>query len=761
MRQWLTHLICLIAIFCFAHMPFAAAEDLSVIESITFNQMPAFQADGNLPSLGEYAEEVGYDIARSWAAGELPADVVQLGDIVDGLHPEEFLLSELVNVGEVLISDIPLISDMPLAALLDSIPFSGEWPIADLPEIGKALSSIGIDTEVVTTLREAVDTFPEIAEARTGDLFGDLPASNIPNLETSKIADFEGFQAQPVSSVPGLADIALGDFPNPLDMLNFTAQQDIAFGEKEYSGDKPTPKPVSGTVKEGFQVPCVGGCPHIELSGPGWHGDQWMTKDHRIADGRGLLGGIPGFDEAGAYRLPFGESFALQITGTDEKTGAAEWGIAFRVCSSGMFFDLGCTAYALEVPLGITTYEKDTILTGIKDGRGGASEPVEAPPGWAALRPETPPELQAVIGYHSRSRRRSGGSLCGDGPGGVKFNVLSDAYGYIEGNYASVGSYVDLGGKERGYGIGKYQYMTYRSDVRAVISAKPGGDAFLKRADAGSGLSAAEVEAFFTPAEQDALFKEDQLRNIQQAMDEGFSGSRLIERMGQIHYGGSGAPIDGNWADLHGRLTLKTYGEELAHNYQEILASSEAEGKCKPAGLIAGKTLEEAISYEQSPGQDFDAYRAYRSGYHAGIDFDARFGAGEGGEVVSLSGGEVVAIYPIAKNRITKEDSMSVVVVSTDSEGREIQQTYTHLSASSVAESVQVGDVVSPGQAIGLVGGEDDVSRGAHLDYKVMVDGVYVSPDEFMQAVIDGGGTVTTINVQTGAKGTTQVGAVQ
>ena len=744
-------------------MPFAVAEDLSVIESITFNQMPAFQANGSLPSIGEYAEEVGYDIARSWLAGEFPADVVHLGDILDGLHPEEFLLSELVDIGEVFISDIPLISEMPLVTLLDSVPFSGEWPIEDLPEIGEVLSSIGVDTEAATTLREVAETFPELAEAATGQLFGDLPASSIPNLEASKIADFEGFQAQSVSSVPGLADVALGDFPNPLDMLNFTAQQDIAFGEKEYSGDKPTPKPVSGTVKEGFQVPCVGGCPHIELSGPGWLGDQWMTKDHRIADGRGLLGSIPGFDEAGAYRLPFGESFALQITGTDEKTGAAEWGIAFRVCSSGFLFDLGCTAYALEVPLGITTYEKDTILTGIKDGRGGASEPVEAPPGWEDLRPETPPELKSVIGYHSK-RRRGGGSLCGDGPGGIKFNVLSDAYGHIEGNYASVGSYVNLGGNERGYGIGKYQYMTYRADVRAIISAKPGGDAFLKRADAGGGLSSAEVEAFFTPAEQDELFKQDQTRNIQQAQDEGFSGSRLIERIGQIHYGGPSAPIDGNWADTHGRLTLKTYGEELAHKYQEILVSSESEGKCKPAGLIAGKTLEEAIAYEQAPGQDFDAYRKRkggRSGYHAGIDFDARFGAGEGGEVVSLSGGEVVSIYPVGYNVATDEGSMTVVVASTDSEGREIRQYYTHLSDSSVTQSVQVGDAVAPGQSIGQVGGLDDISTAPHLDYKVQVDGVYVDPDEFMQAVIDGGGTITTINTQTGAKGTTRIGAMQ
>ena len=43
----------------------------------------------------------------------------------------------------------------------------------------------------------------------------------------------------------------------------------------------------------------------------------------------------------------------------------------------------------------------------------------------------------------------------------------------------------------------------------------------------------------------------------------------------------------------------------------------------------------------------------------------------------------------------------------------------------------------------------------------MQVEGVYVDPDEFMQVVIDGGGTVTTIDVATGVQGTTQVGEVK
>lgn len=738
-------------------MPGAIAEDLSAVETISFNQMPPFEQDGGWPSVGEVAQDIGYDTARSWQAGEYPVDVLKVGDILE-LNPEAFRLSDLAVLEEFSIADIALIANLSLASLLKSVPFSGDWPIEELPGVADVLAqTVGINVQPTDTLSQIISQYPELGEMRTGDVLGELPATTIPNLDVAKISDFEGYQEEGISSIPGLGSVALGEFPNPLDLLHVTAKQDIAFGPKEYSGSKPTPRSVSGTKKEGFSVPCVGSCAHIELAGPGWQGNQWMTKDHRIPDGYGVLGSI--VDEAGAYRLPFGKSFALQIRSTNEKEGSADWGLAFRYCYRDTFFDYGCTAYAFEVPLGITTYEKDTVVTGLKDLLGGLSQPVEAPPGWEDLKPEAPPEVQSVIDKAKGRRRNRGSSLCGDGPGGVNFQPLSEAYGYIEGGYNSVGSYVDLGGKEKGYGIGKYQYMTYRSDVRQIIQAKPGGDAFLQKADSGAPISGVEVEKFLTPTDQDALFKADQTRNIEQAMGEGFTGSRIVERIGQIHYGGPSAPIDGDWADTHGRLTLKTYGEELAEKYQEI--SSTSESKCEAGGLIAGKSIQDAIAYEQADFQDFDAYRRYRSGYHAGIDFDYRFGADEGGEVVALVGGEVTSIYPIAENRVTREPSMSVVLTSTDSEGREITQIYTHLSASSVASVSRVGDSIGAGQPIGAVSGEDTVSQGAHLDYKVLVDGVYVDPDEFMQAVIDGGGTLTTIDVATGAKGKTQIGAVQ
>ena len=328
-----------------------------------------------------------------------------------------------------------------------------------------------------------------------------LRVADLPNLGTAKLGDFPHIGDTVVANVPGLSLLSFGRFPGMAlaGGLIPLAKQDIAFGRSEYSGDVPTPNPVSGGTNGSQQwqaIPCNGGCAHIELYDAdvslvkgAWAGGNWMTREHRVKDGFGLLGTL--FDEAGAYRKPFGDVFALQITKTDETTGAADWGIAFRVCSRGIV-DLGCTAYFLEVDLPITTYEGATILTGLKDGNGGATEPVAAPAGWENLRPAMPKKLEALVGANTPNQRGSSG-LCGKGPGGIDYEALAAAYSTIESNidgYSSVGTFVNggRGGKGQtlyGRGLGKYQYMTYREEVRAVILEKDGGAEFLAKADRG------------------------------------------------------------------------------------------------------------------------------------------------------------------------------------------------------------------------------------------------------------------------------------
>lgn len=676
------------------------------IDAVTFNQMPAFEEDGNWPSLGEYAQDVGFDTARSWQAGEYPADVITLGDISEGLQPGKFTLADLTDLDVIRIADIPLLSELSLAELIETIPFLKDWPIEEIAGLSNALAAWTADEQAFSSLGDALSQHSEIGSLPTGQVIGEQAVSSIPNVESVTIEEFPRYESQSVASIPGLSDIPLSSFPAQTSHLSYSpipfAKQDIAFGEEEYSGEKSTIKPVSGSIKEGFAVPCNGGCAHIELTGPTWEGMQWMTKAHKVPDGEGFLGSLPGFDESGAYRLPFGESFALKVGKTDEKTGEADWWLGFRVCKRG-FINLGCTAYFLEVPLGITTREKDPVITGVRDGKGGSSQALKAPPDWESKRPATPPELRAIIREHSRPSY--GGGLCGEGPGGISYEALAKAYKTIESNvneYDSIGEYVYGGKGGRGQelwgrGLGKYQYMTYREEVRALIRPKPGGAEFLAKGDRGDKPSVAEMRRLFPPEEQDRLFKVDQEQLIKKAMAEGYEGDALLARVGELHTGGRGARPGSH----------EGYGRRLVSAYKEKLEDSDC-GKAtgnfinpNPRG-----TLTSGFGYRTSPG-------GIGSKNHGGIDLSS----GVNSPILATDGGTVI---------FAGWGGGFGNLVEIDHGGGTISK-YAHLSKI----LVRAGDAVTQGDVIGEEG-TTGVSTGVHLHFELHIQGQKVDPAHYV-----------------------------
>ena len=176
LRLWLAAalLFCLLVI---GFTPHAIAEDLSAVEAITFNQMPPFEQDGDWPSVGEVAQDIGYDTARSWRAGEYPVDVLKLGDILE-LDPGAFRLSELANLDELAIADIGLVANLSLNEMLKAVPFSGEWPIEEMLGVAETLrQTVGVSVQPTDTLSQVIGQYPELGEMRTGDAFGELPAA--------------------------------------------------------------------------------------------------------------------------------------------------------------------------------------------------------------------------------------------------------------------------------------------------------------------------------------------------------------------------------------------------------------------------------------------------------------------------------------------------------------------------------------------------------------------------------------------------------
>ena len=308
-----------------------------------------------------------------------------------------------IDIENFQLADVPFLRDLTLNDLVGDVPFLGDYALADMPNLAEQIGGAGSDQ----MLSEYLSSNPEAGQMTAGDTsLGSVQVSDVPNLGSTHLGEMPEVGDDSISNVPGLSVMQFGQYPG-LEMVGGLipiAKQDISFGAKEYSGQKATPKPVSGGTngKESWEpIGCVGGCAHIELYDSdispikgAWAGSNWMTSKHRVKDGFGVLGAM--FNEAGAYRVPFGPTFALQVRETDEKTGDADWGIAFRVCYRGTP-DLGCTAYFMEVPLPITTHEGATILTGIKDGLGGSTQPIKAPDGWEDLRPEAPKEPRNAI----------------------------------------------------------------------------------------------------------------------------------------------------------------------------------------------------------------------------------------------------------------------------------------------------------------------------------------------------------------------------
>lgn len=747
--------VALISALIFFISPGAALAQVTAVEDFpaavldtTFNQMPPYKEGGSIPSVDdETFQTLGYDPGRIWQAGDLPSEVVRVGDIESGLGAEELLLYQIaqmsgLSLDELLIGELTFLQGITLEQFLKDVPFLEDWPVNEIPLLAE-ISSVFTGED---TLGQIVKANAELAQRGVTEILGELPVSAIPNLSRAALGDFDGIGGQVIANVPGLGDIKLGSFPIPVSApsLNVFPMQDIAFGEREYFGDKPTPNPVSGGTngsKNWEPIACSGGCPHIELHESGWEGANWMTKAHRVKDGYGFLGGL--IDEAGAHRLPFGKSFALQLTNTDEKTGTAEWGLAFRVCFSGFFVDLGCTAYFMEVPLGIETAEGDNVLAGVRDGRGGATQPMKAPPGYEDLRPATPPDLQAAINAQFPSS--SGGgftSLCGDGPGGVKMEALAEAFGNIEsrgaGDYGAVGIFVSLTAGETGRALGKYQYMSYRSDVIAKIGSTPAGAALIRKARSGAKPTAEEVLAGFPPDDQDDLFLEDQGRNIEAAMARGHEGGRLIEVLGQMHLRGAGVLTNGQLdsGSVKDGLgsSLKRYGQRFLEYYKTAAAKTpDSADRCSSTGKYINPT---ANGYKQFT-RKFSASAVPNpvTGKYSRHDGDDI--AVPQGEIVVASDGGVVEWRSQCSYGSSCGYGWYMLVHHDDGNST----LYAHLSERLAAD----GSRVKQGQAIARSGGARGVagsggSTGPHLHFEFRLVGKPVPPEtkvDYNKTVVD------------------------
>jgi hypothetical protein len=250
----------------------------------------------------------------------------------------------------------------------------------------------------------------------------------------------------------------------------------------------------------------------------------------------------------------------------------------FRICIRSGLVDLGCTPYFIGPVPWFTYREMDPIFLGSVDVQPSSS--VSTPTGVKDHLGSSTFQIQGNNSANSNLAflRSSGAGDCKKQQQGVVLDAFSIAVSNIEGNYDSVGAYVCDRVGNCGRGLGTKQFMSYRPDVRSQILAKSGGKEFLARVDSGAPIGGQEMLIYFPPSEQKALFDSDATALLDRAVGQidpttglPFTGDRLIQRVAQMHFGGSGIPIDASVSDANGKLTVKTYGERAASNYQQAL----------------------------------------------------------------------------------------------------------------------------------------------------------------------------------------------
>ncbi|MBN8564209.1 MAG: M23 family metallopeptidase [Leptolyngbya sp. UWPOB_LEPTO1] len=710
----------------------APVPDLS---QTTFSSLPAIEQAGAVQVPSQTIEQLGYDPSRSWQAGASIGDVLMLGDTQDTFGLQTFSLDNVaqlgrLNLGNLSLSNFPLIRQQTIATLVDAVPMLENFqlgqvkPLSDL--VNQSLAHLALKD---LNLNDWGAT--SLSAIASHDVLGQLPLSElslnrysfsqIPGLDQVPLSNFKAWQTALINGIPGLSQVAFSQFPiNPFQMLGAVAIHDVTYGgERSHkeSTQNPTKFSITGSDKVGFHYSCAqaGGCDYIELNSPGYsgsgalsdpgqlHGARWIrggkeAGEQMVPGGRGVLGRLnSGMEPTG--RLAFGKAFKVVLTDTDEATGTGRFGLYFRVCIKKAFVNLGCTPYFIGPVPWLSTQEKGFVFVGLADGNGGMDE---LPPG-TELPPEVQQQIDQIKGENSPEANLDGSGLCGSGPGGVDFKALADATSGIEGNYSSVGQWGCDGDGNCGRGLGRYQFMTYREDVKQAVLRQPGGSAFYGRLAAGHEPSSAELLQYFPTSVQDSLFVNAETQNIKYLQSRGKSGNELIACLGEMWYSGECSHSGGR--DYTGGPTISEYGQILVSNYQKALKRSggkscsiNAKGGGKSTGKLSSPVSNAPVTSE------FGARSrpcAACSTYHLGLDF----GVPDGTPVKAADGGKIIYSGWM-------QGYGNTVVVD---HGNGLMTLYAHNSQL----RVKVGDTVSQGQII-TESGHSGVGTGSHLHFTVI-----------------------------------------
>lgn len=346
-------------------------------ERISFSSLPPIGSDGSITVDSRITNKIGYDLSRTWKAGDTADKYLKMGD-VSAFGLQSLSLDAIdANNRRVKLSDFTLAGRIPIADLVKAVPnlnFTRLSKVAPLFDLYQKLGGYGFGN---LSVAQALRISPIFAKANLSKYLNlnKYAVGSIPNLSQIPLGNIPGWQGSFIDRVPGLNKLPFASFPNK-SILNIPqiALTDLTWGQMEGGDVKADTLVISGSGVKGKTkpVPCAAGqsCSYLELSDylgkKGLvYGKRWVSGlSQKVPGGEGILKSVNGGKEPTGI-LVYGNPFKVVLLSVDESKGKANFGIYFRFCAKKLWINLGCTPYFIGPVPWLPATEKQPVIVRI------------------------------------------------------------------------------------------------------------------------------------------------------------------------------------------------------------------------------------------------------------------------------------------------------------------------------------------------------------------------------------------------------------
>ncbi|WP_157464665.1 hypothetical protein [Crocosphaera chwakensis] len=549
---------------------------------LSFACFGTIEQDGSIPA--DYNSDIGYDISRQWQAGYHVTQVLKLGDLAESFSPQTLTISNMINSGggdinSVSIKEFPLIHQQSLSDLIQSIPSLKNTKVKHFP----GLDSYG-GNQRLSQLIKRHSSLKNLTLEQLG--IGDFSLSSIPGLAQAQLNQFPGWGNQYLSNLPYFSTIPLAQMPNAWVANNPVIARIDALRSREGQQDRT----LSGSYKEGFNVPCYSDCDYVELddienqgasvSLP-VEGIRWISgKKQKVSGGEGCLAWINNGQEPTGIH-PFGPAFKVVLWDVNEQTGNITTKLFFRFRASCGFFGSGATPYFIGPVSWMNHKTNDFVVAGFQGQTFNSSSATST----------TPNTTNVGSGNNQPiTTGSSNGSVNGNGNNNNNVTATNSNLPSIDSTQitqsSQTSSYTDINlnpinqdiswsswqfsqvlpansytastnylchQENCGYSIGMFNLSSSDPFVMAAVGKTNAGDAWLNQVNNGATPTTAQINEFFPKTLQQEVFEtkiEAIASNVEEQIDplthKPFVNGRKVQRIAQVYYGGEAALIDGD-----------------------------------------------------------------------------------------------------------------------------------------------------------------------------------------------------------------------